>query len=379
MIIDARADDAPVWEEVAPKHAGFDPDRLAEAVEYAATSESDWPRSMRADDGRFIGCVEIGDRPPYDMPLGPVTPRGPANGLVLRGGRLVAEWGDTRHADMTFSIAKSYLALLAGLAVDRGLIGGLDALVAATVEDGGFDDAHNRSITWRHLLEQTSEWHGTLFDRPDQVDWHRVVGAADTPAARARKGEPRTLQPPGTHFEYNDVRVNRLALSLLRVFGRALPELLADEVMGPIGASSTWRWDAYQNATVDVAGTPMPSVPGGGHWGGGLVIAARDHARVGELVVAGGRWDGRQIVSSEWVRAMLTPSAIAPIYGLMWWLNTDRALYPSAPKTSAFALGAGSNILWVDPALDLVVVLRWVRKAVAGEVIGRFAAALTER
>ena len=113
-------------------------------------------------------------------------------GLILRGGRIVAEWGDTARADMTFSIAKSYLAILAGLAFDDGLIA-LDDPVARTVDDPAFASAHNAPITWRHLLQQSSEWQGELFGKSDQVDHNRQIGPG---ADNSRKGELRALQRP---------------------------------------------------------------------------------------------------------------------------------------------------------------------------------------
>ena len=90
-----------------------------------------------------------------------------------------------------------------------GLIADLDEPVGRTVDDGGFDSAQNRGVTWRHLLQNTSEWEGELFGKSDLIDRNRNVGLE----GKGRKGDPRPLQPPGTHWEYNDVRVNRLSLA----------------------------------------------------------------------------------------------------------------------------------------------------------------------
>jgi CubicO group peptidase (beta-lactamase class C family) len=358
---------------VDPRAAGMDAARLDTAVAYALAHESPWPASLYMPDGRFALTAEAGETPPDDAILGPVTPHGGPAGLILRGGRIVAEWGDPDRPDMTFSVAKSYLALLAGLAVGDGLIGSLDDRVGEAAPDEGFSSAQNRDITWRHLLQQTSEWEGTLFDKPDMIDRHRQVGNA--PAA-APKGTFRALQPPGTYWEYNDVRVNRLSLSLLRLFREPLPAVLKRRIMDPIGASATWRWDGYRNATVDIGGTPMVSVPGGGHWGGGIVIGARDHARVALLVASDGVWNGTRLLPEGWCAELRRPCAIAPCYGLMWWLNTGRRQYPSAPESSFFALGWGSHILWIDPDHDLVAVVRWIDRAHADGFIKRLLASL---
>jgi len=374
--VTAEIDRFPQWPSVAPGEAGFDAGKLADAVAFAEAHETTWPHDMYVE-GIFVGSAYVNDKPPYNQPMGPVVPRGGANGLVLRGGKLVAEWGDTRQNDMTFSIAKSYLAILTGIAVDQGLIGSIDERVGERVKDGGFDDAHNAQITWRHLLEQTSEWLGELFERPDSVDWNRYAGA-DASTGNENKGTERTLSTPGTHFEYNDVRVNRLGLSLLRIFKEPLPQVLDRHIMTPLGCSPTWKWNGYETSWVDVDGTRMQSVPGGGHWGGGIVISARDHARVGELILKRGLWEGKQLLSESWVDAMLTSSKASPIYGLLWWLNPGKTLYPSAPESSVFALGGGSNIIWVDHEKDLVVVIRWVEKAFADELIGQIATAIID-
>ena len=156
--------------------------------------------------------------------------------MVQLRGEVVARWGDTRQVDFTFSVAKSYLSLLAGIAVADGLIGELDEPVRLTVRDGGFEGPHNGAITWRHLLQQTSEWEGTLFGKSDIVDRNRNLAVE----GKGRKGDARPLRAPGEFWEYNDVRVNRLALALLQRFRRPLPEVFAERIMQPIGASSDW-------------------------------------------------------------------------------------------------------------------------------------------
>lgn len=82
--------------------------------------------------------------------------------MVIRGGYIVGEWGDLERVDMTFSVAKSYLSTVAGLALRDGLMNDLQRPVAQWVRDGRFESEHNRSITWHHLLQQTSDWSGTL-------------------------------------------------------------------------------------------------------------------------------------------------------------------------------------------------------------------------
>jgi CubicO group peptidase (beta-lactamase class C family) len=327
---------------------------LDDAAGYALSHETPWPRDLRAH-------IEAGffEPPPDNEILGPIRSRGGPNGLILLGDREVARWGDTRQVDFTFSVAKSYLSLLAGIAVADGLIAELDEPVARTVHDGGFDGAHNGAITWRHLLQQTSEWEGSLFGKSDVIDRNRNLAVE----GKGRKGDARPLQAPGSFWEYNDVRVNRLALALLRRFRRPLPEVFAERIMQPIGASRDWRWHGYRTSMVDVDGRMIESVSGGSHWGGGVEIHAEDQARIGSLMLHRGAWQGRHLLPESWIAASLAPCALNPNYGLLWWLNTGRRRYPSATATSFFASGAGGNITWVDPEHDLVAVMRWMNPA----------------
>lgn len=361
------------WETVAPAEAGFNAEKLAAAIAFAEGAESPWPMSLYYPDGRYVGIVEWNETGPWSAIVGPVIPRGKPAGVIIRGGRIAASWGDVSRVDMTFSIAKSYLAVLAGLAVDDGLIS-LDDPVAKTVDGPHFASAHNAKITWRHLLTQASEWEGVIFEKSDQVDHNRQIGAG---ADNSRKGEKRDLREPGTFYEYNDVRVNVLSYALLRRFGRALPEVLKERIMDPIGASDTWRWHGYENSWVDLGGgRKAQSVPGGAHWGGGIFISALDHARLGLVIGREGEWGGRQLLSRAYIAEMLSPSATNADYGFLWWLNRGKARYPNATDRSVFALGAGSNIIWVEPENDLVVVGRWADQTKFNTFFGKVMGAL---
>ena len=327
---------------------------LQSAIAFAVAHEIAWSRDNSDPWG-----VHAADPPPWNRLLGPVSPRGPVSGAILQRGTLLASWGEPRRADLTFSVAKTYLALLAGIAHDRGLLPDVHEPVRARVPGIGFDSEHNRSITGAHLLQQTSEWEGTCFDLPDQVDRYRTVQFQSSPSA-GKKGDARPLQAPGAYWEYNDVRINQLSLALLHLFGRPLPEVFSTEIMRLIGASEDWRWVGYDNAWIELNGKRVQSVPGGSHWGGGVSISSLDQARLGQLLLDEGRHEGRQVISSEWIRRMRTPCALAPFYGYLIWLNPQCSVFPSASASSYFAIGAGGSITWVDPERQMVVVVRWI-------------------
>ena len=355
------------WPRVAPAAAGFDAAKLAEAVAHAEASPTPWPFDLAGHLGR--GFFEP---PPDNEILGPLSPRGVHGGIITRHGVMVASWGEPQEATQTFSAAKSYLSLLAGVAHTDGLIRDLDERVAASVRDGGFDGPHNGAITWRMLLQNTSEWEGTLFGKADSVDRGRNLGVE----GQGKKGQ-RVLEAPGTYWEYNDIRVNRLSLALLRRFQRPLPEVFAERIMRPIGASDSWKWEGYRTSWVTLEdGRRVQSVPGGTHWGGGVTISAEDQARIGLLALQHGRWGAAEVLPANWVALSTQPCALNPSYGFLWWLNTTGARYPSAARDAFFASGAGGNLTWVDPATGIVAVLRWTNPAAMDGFIARVRAAL---
>lgn len=356
--------------KLSTDHAGFDAAGLDDAISFAIQNESKMNRDIAAAlaDGHF-------EEPwPIRKVIGPVKSRKDPNGLVMQNGRIVASWGETDRVDMTFSISKSYLSLCAGIAVDDGLIPDINAPVRELVDDDGFEDPQNRHITWAQMLQLTSEWHGTLWGKPDWIDHNRNV--SNRSSAGAVKGTERKLRAPGTYWEYNDVRVNRLSLALLRVFQRPLPEVLKERIMDPIGATDSWIWHGYDNSYVEMGGKMVQSVSGGAHWGGGLWINSLDHARIGQLFLNGGTWEGQEIVSQDWISACCKPCPLYKNYGYLWWLNHGRELYGAASPSSVFALGVGTNMIWIDPDHDLVVVARWLQKERVNGFIKRMMNAL---
>ncbi len=328
------------WEHKAPAEVGMDADELAAAFEFALAHETDWPKDFSRQEEIF-GAL-----------LGPIPDdRAGTNGLVIRGGFVAAEFGETERVDPTYSVAKCMLATVAGVAVREGLVTDLATPVGATIHDGGYDSPHNAAVNWRHHLQQESEWEGEMWGKA-----HDFVGRAAFGSGERR---PRALGAPGSHYEYNDVRINRFALSLLRLFGRSVPDVFRAEVMDPIGASSTWRWIPYEASWVELDGVRVPSVSGGTRWGGGVWISTWDMARFGYLWLRGGRWGERQLLPPEYVRAALEPSEHGPDYGYLWWLNTRGQNYPGLPENAFGARGAGNNSIFVSPDHDLVIVWRW--------------------
>ncbi|WP_320668954.1 serine hydrolase domain-containing protein [Patulibacter defluvii] len=344
---------------------------LAAAVDLARSTEPALPRAM----DRWLAAT-LADEP-WPHVMGPLLDRGGPSGLVVVGGRVVARWGDPDRREMTFSIAKSALSLVAGLAFDDGLLVDLDepavarvplAALGGTVAGGGLplDPAAARRISWRQLLTQTSDWRGTLFDLPWWAD----------PQGRQPPDEP--AHGAGVRFAYNDVRTNLLSLALTHLHGRGAAEVLGERLLAPIGVADGWRWHGLDQMRTTLAdGRRVPVVTGGSHWGGGLWLTASELALLGLLVLAGGRWGDDRLLSERWRALALEPCPLRPAYGLMWWRNPwagrprgsdapplgavadHDAFHPGSGVRGFAAHGTGDQVVWCDPDRELVAVVRW--------------------
>lgn len=337
------------WEEKSPLTFGIDTAQLNAAIQFAHDHEYEGEKDLRR------AILKGFSYEPYHKILGPTKRRGGPAGMILKDGYVIAKWGDTKRVDMTFSVTKSYLSTVAGLAVDAGLIQSVDDKVKQYVWDDTFRGEHNGKISWRHLLNQSSDWSGQLFGLYDWAD--RPPREGDIDDWRYRK-----LHEPGTHYKYNDVRVNVLSYSLLQVWRKPLPQILKEKIMDPIGASTTWRWCGYDHAFVNVDGVKVQSVSGGGHSGGGVFIHTEDHARFGLLFLRDGAWDGQQLISKDWIKMATTSSEANPNYGFMWWLDksAEGARMPAISENAFYAAGFGGNYIVVEPEHNLVIVTRWL-------------------
>ena len=351
------------WERKSPKSLGINETKLNGAVAFAEANEYSGSRDLR------IAILKGFEREPFHKILGPTKKRGGPAGLILKNGYIVAEWGDTKRVDMTFSVTKSFLSTMAGLAEDQGIISNTTDKVGNYIWDGTFEGIHNSKITWEHLLQQNSAWSGELWGGKDWADRPPSVGGIDD----WRFEKPKE---PGTIMEYNDVRVNVLAYSLTHVWRKPMPLVLKEKIMDKIGASSTWRWYGYDTAWTEIDGLQMKSVTGGGHSGAGIFISAEDMARFGLLFLNDGKWGDDRLISSSWIKKATSPSTPNLNYGYMWWLNKkgDRH-WEGLSEDIYYAAGFGGNFIVVDKEHDLVVVTRWLEPSKIGKFMTNLSAA----
>ncbi len=152
----------------------MDAAKLNDAVEFMKSHETAAPRvTFRTRNSTWASCSRR-CRPSAAA----------AKGLIIRRGYIVAEFGDTLRPDPTYSVAKSMLSTVAGIALSRGLIPNLDSPVADVVKDGGYDSPQNSRVTWRHHLQQESEWEGEMWGKNANFLGREAFGARRDEAAR---------------------------------------------------------------------------------------------------------------------------------------------------------------------------------------------------
>ena len=161
------------WENKNPKEYDISLNKLSKAISFAQSNEYSGEKELR------IAILKGFSKEPYHKILGPTKKRGKPSGIILKNGYQILFWGDTKRVDMTFSVTKSYLSTVAGLAVDRRFFKTKD-LVKNLIWDNKFDGKHNSKITWAHLLNQSSDWAGNLWGIDDWGDRPPEIGETTT-------------------------------------------------------------------------------------------------------------------------------------------------------------------------------------------------------
>lgn len=359
------------WQAKLPSEFNINTQKIEAAVNFALANEYTGGKNLRE------ALVRRFRREPFHQIAGPVRERGNPCGIILKNGYIIAQWGNTQRVDMTFSVTKSYLSTVAGLALHHGLIDSLDDPVGQYIHDDLFADTHNAKVTWAHFLTQSSEWSGELWGG---YDW------AESPPRTGTIEDWKNRKPnePGTCFKYSNMRANVLAYALTQLWRKPLPQIIKEKVMDKIGASNTWSWHGYAQSKVNIDGEIIESVSSGGHWGGGLFISTEDHARYGLLFLNNGHWNDKQVLPPDWVHKATQPSFANQNYGYMWWLNRKVA-YPvngkqrhwdGVPERLFYASGLGGNLIVIDQKNDLVIVTRWFDPVKNAELMRRIMAAV---
>ena len=218
--------------------------------------------------------------------------------LVVKSGRLVAErtFGTPRAPIETMSITKSVVSLAVGMLIGDGKIASLDAPLSTWYPE--WKDGKRSRVTLRHVMTHTTgieKRKGKQFRLyPDRLQRARSAPIADE---------------PGKVFSYSNESTQLLAGIVKSACGKPIDVYLQERLFAPLGITG-WSWDKDKSGSVQT-------------WYG-LALTARDLAKLGMLMLADGRWDGKPIVAASYVKQATSPAIeSAPLYGLLWWLRFD--------------------------------------------------------
>jgi CubicO group peptidase (beta-lactamase class C family) len=241
------------------------------------------------------------------------------------------------------SITKSVTSLLAGISLDRGWIADIDTPVFTYFpEHADLRTPEKDRITLAHLLTMSAglAWNENLPWGDPANNERRMDDAAD-PYRYAL--EQPVATPPGQFYNYCGAAPTLLQGVVQRTSGKALDVVAREALLEPLAVTDV-EWTRFPNG--DVKGY------------GGLRLRARDLAKIGQLILNGGTWQGRQIISEEWIAKSTTPQINGEgifFYGYLWWLG--RFLVERREIGWIAGFGNGGQRVYILPDLDLVVVV----------------------
>lgn len=317
------------WPTATPESVGLDGPRLCGIATRLADTNANIHGVVIVRQGKLVFEQYF---PGYDEPWG------------MGEGRRYDFDSTTKH-DMR-SVSKSVTSLLVGIAIDRELIKSADEPVVkffpdyATVKTAGWEQ-----ITLRHLLTMSSgiRWDENRAWKDPENDEPHLGSEADP--FRYILSKP-VAAPPDSVWNYNGGGTDLLGNIVERVSGKPLEAFAREVLFAPLGISD-WEWMKYRNEHIAPAA--------------GLRLRPRDAAKIGQLVLNKGSWNGKQIVSAKWIEQSVTPrfQAIGYFgglfyYGQQWWMG--RTLAGDKDVKWIAAQGLGGQRIFIVPELDLVMV-----------------------
>lgn len=246
----------------------------------------------------------------------------------------------------SYSIAKSFLSSLFGIAIDQKLIESVDEKASKYLTEWTNPEhkEEKRRMTIRHLLTMSSglEWNEEDYygdtSRNDVFLMDKAPDYLEYALAR-----PASLEP-GTRWYYSSGDSMLLSGILERAVNKTAFQFAREHLFKPMGVERI-TWDC------DPAGHTI------GGWG--IRTAIRDYAKFGYLYLKKGEWDGRQVVPRQWVEASTGPAGNGITwYGYQWWLGSAMSGFQDSiiPPGLFFAFGIYAQQMFVIPEKDIVIV-----------------------
>ncbi|MEX8507138.1 MAG: serine hydrolase domain-containing protein [Leptothrix ochracea] len=269
--------------------------------------------------------------------------------LVMRNGQIVHEHygrgNDASSHAMSWSVGKSVVSLLVGLAVQDGLIQSIDdPLTRYAPELAG---TAYEGVSLKQALQMSSgvRWSEDYSNSDSDVMRFGRTFALGGSLVNFARTLPRE-HAPGTFNRYNSLDVQVLGLALRHATGLPLATYLEKRLWSRMGMSADGDW------LLDDTGTEFAA--------GGINVTLRDYARIGQLCLQNGRWQGEQLVPAAWIAASHHPdaphllpgaraNADSPFgYGYLWWV-------PEAVDGPYTAMGVYNQFIYIDPAHQVVI------------------------
>jgi CubicO group peptidase (beta-lactamase class C family) len=254
--------------------------------------------------------------------------------LVIRNGNIVFEEyykGDKKTLRDAWSVTKSFTSALTGIAIEQGVLEGVDQKIIGFFPefDTGELNPYVRDITIRHLLTMTSGFNETNYDTFILKEMKSMLESSEQ-------------SPPGGPFIYGSSGPQLLSMVITKTTGKTLEEYGKQNLFDPLGITH-YKWTTFYGYTFG---------------DDGLQLRSRDMAKMGYLYLKQGRWKNKQLISPEWIHESThyqveLPNAARPegSYGYLWYPNSTHGIY------AFMAFGAGGQIIYVIPDLDLIIVI----------------------
>jgi CubicO group peptidase (beta-lactamase class C family) len=264
--------------------------------------------------------------------------------VAVHEGRIIHRYGDERRLSYLASARKSLVSMLYGPSIAKRRIDPDLTLESLSFDDLGGLSPLERTATIRDLLQARS---GV---------YHPAANLGDASARAPARGSVK----PGSYFLYNNWDFNALGALFEKVTGRNFYTAFGEDIAKPIGCED---WDEKLHATQAIRNDTGASSWPAHH----IVLSTRDMARLGLLMLRGGRWGDSQVIPRDWVQlttAIRTPAAEVArsssfidglAYGYLWWIFDPAGPWPSVMKGGYTASGAFGQFITVLPRLDLVI------------------------
>jgi len=279
--------------------------------------------------------------------------------VVIQGGEVLRQdyWltGGPEVNWMSMSVAKSFISALIGIAIDDGLIAGVEVPITNYVPElkgSAYDEVRIKDVL---QMSSGARWNEDYSDpESDIMRYGQVWAGAGSGSFDTFTATLTREREPGTYNYYNSTDTQALGMLISRATGMTVSAYAEQELWQPLGMQNDAYWIA------DKEGVEMAA--------GGLQVTALDYAKLGQLYLQKGKWNGKQLVSEQWVSESLVADAPHvraeahpdyPMgYGYQWWLPVRDLDNPAAPDPAPefAAIGVYNQFIYVDPALELVIV-----------------------